>query len=1710
MIHSRLISSRLLPLCVLASVFLCTVASQAQRAGPAVRVVNAIDESQRVTLTHTVSPLANAVNDRGAAPDGMQLDRMQLVLQRSPDQETALRQLIAQVHAPGSPNYHQWLTPDQFGAQFGASDQDIATIESWLGSHGFAVSKVNPGRGSIEFSGSVAQLRDAFHTQIHKYAVNGETHYANANDPQIPAALAPVIGGFASLNNFHPKSYVKKLGKASLNPTTHQVTPSWTWGNSSGENFVLAPGDFAVQYDLQPLYTANVNGAGQTIAIINDSNINIDLVNQFRTLFGLPANPPQVIIDGNDPGVDGINNPDGPNGDSVEAYLDVEWSGAVAPDATIDLVVAGDTSLESGLVLAMEHAVYGNVAPVISLSFGECESSLGATNSFLNGLWEQAAAQGQTVMVSSGDNGSAGCDNDNTQEWANSGQAVSGFASTPWNVAVGGTDFYYSDYATGGASKANYWNATPTQLPAVSIKGYVPEQPWNDGPYGLDIFNQFASNGSTSIAGGSGGASNAAICSGAYNPSTGVCTGTLSGYPKPSWQSGAGVPPDGVRDLPDVSLFAANGDNNSFYPICATDGDCQTAGLGSSPVQIYGVGGTSASSPAFAGMMALVVEKWGRQGQANNILYALKTQYPAAFHDVTVGTISMPCEFAPVDTPNCISVPNPESPLGSGITEGQIGNTTSKTPEYNAAAGYNLATGLGTIDANNLVNDWNKITLLSTATTMTASQTSFAHGTAITISGAVTGTGTPTGNVALMTDSTEPVNQGQAVFPLTSGAYGNSTVNYLPGGTYHIWGQYGGDSKNQMSSSTPPIEITVAPETPGMDLNLFNVALQEYFTSASNPGTSVDYGSQLMVSALVGPASQIANLQSCDVLGTNCNLLVKFTAPTGTVTFTDNGNPINTAVMNAEDDAEYNAAFGVGAHSVSATYNGDPSYNKVTATTPIAFTVVKDNPDFFYNASNVNGSGDIISGQPTVFNVIAENGAQCIANTQGQCTIVAPVPVLPPTGTVTLSSVPAGFSGTTTLSAGVDPSDQAQAGIGTITLSPTLAAGTYNVTFTYSGDTNYNSCCTPASNGTIPITVVASSGLATTTNATIVGAISPNSTITVTGTVTGQSGHPAPTGGVIFFSSGEGLGEVALTPGAGDVSTFTAVLSSLDILQGANFITLQYTGDANYAPSEFTLNGSIANPKADFTLVPNSTIVPVSVSGGASSGTDTINVASVNSFSGNVNLTCAATTPVTCSVASPIALSNQSSTTATLTVNVPASTPSKNYNVLVTGKDAATGEFIHTLAITAVVSGGGPAITLTNSGNITIVQGATTGNTSTITVTPSGGFTGNVNLTCTVASPAGASNPVTCSSSNFTPSTVDITGTGALASTLTVNTTATTTGGTYVITVVGTSGGVTSATDVTVNVNLPQDFSLTNSGAITVNAGATTGNTATIAVTPLGGFTGNVVITCAITTAPNGATDPTCAVGSPADITSASAVNETLTITSSASTTTGAYVITVTGTFGTDTHTTTVNVTVNAAAASTYTVSAAAPSGSISPGSNATSTITVAGSGGYTGSVTLSCTLNTGGPSNQSGDAPTCSITTGSPVALSAGTTSGQATATVTTTAAVANLAYPKVGNGKGWLGAGSGAVLAVLFFFGIPVRRRSWRNLLGIVVAMAVIGALSSCGGSGSGGGGGGGGTGPSNPGTAAGSYTFTVTSTGNPAVTPAPTNPTFTVSVN
>ena len=1159
--------------------------------------------------------------------------------------------------------------PEQFGEQFGPADQDIATVQSWLGAHGFQVGQVQPGKQVIEFSGNVAQMRDAFHTQIHKYVVNGETRHANAGAAQIPSALAPVIGGFVSLNNFRPKRYIRVLGQATYNTQTHIAKPEWTYGNGSGVTFPLAPADYAKQYDLSPLYAAGINGSNQTIAIVNDSNINIDLVNQFRSIFGLSANPPQVIIDGNDPGIDGINNPDGPNFDSGEAYLDVEWSGAVAPAATIDLVIAADTALENGLFLAMEHAVFGNIAPVISLSFGFCEAGLGSNNSFLNGLWEQAAAQGTTVLVSAGDNGSAGCDNDNSQYYAVGGLAVSGYASTPYNVAVGGTDFFYSDYnnpALLNTQLGTYWNTTPTQLPQASLLQVIPEQPWNDSQYGLNAINYYtdiSGSTATTIAGGSGGAS--------------------SLYTKPAWQTGVGVPADGVRDLPDVSLYAADGLNYSFYPICAVDGDCQSPS-GSNLIQITGVGGTSAAAPSFAGIMALVNQEHGRQGQANFVLYPLKTQFPAAFHDVTNGTNSVPCAFSP-SSPNCIAVNNPISvtdPTYGLAEEGQLG--TGATPDYNAAAGYNLATGLGTPDAYVLVTHWGSVKFASTTVNLTspAAGAIITHGSLVTFTGTVTGTGgaTPTGDVAIETNSTEPVNQGQNFYTLSGTGSFSGSFNYLPGGTYSVWANYGGDATNA-SSASAKAQITVNPESSSTYFNILDVATPATGTIAINPGTTnIPYGTQLIPAAEPFPTTYYNQCVINPNPPASCNTTF-FTLPTGTVTFADNGITINTAVVNTEGDAEFNAPWSVGAHSVTARYSGDASYTASSAAA-ITFSIAKDTPLVVLSSAAQTPSGTYQGGQSMVFTIQVENSANL--TNESDFGIGYSNPAAAPTGNITVSGFPAGVPTSATLHAAVDPTTNSPEGVATITAPATTPAGTYSVTISYLGDSNY----TAASSGALSVTIVgATSGLlASTTAASATGSISPTTSIAVTGTVTGQSGKAAPTGTVLFFSSGYGLSQVAINPGAGDSSSFSATLNSQSLFQGANLITVQYSGDAVYAPSSTTLS-AIASPLSDFSIVPEATIVPVSAGGSAAA--DTVNVYSVNGFSGMVSFTCTAPSGVNCPSPSPAILASGGSALVTLNISASSLAANGNNSILLT---ATAGSFVHTLAIQAFVIG--PAASL--------------------------------------------------------------------------------------------------------------------------------------------------------------------------------------------------------------------------------------------------------------------------------------------------------------------------------------------------------------------------------------------------------------------------------
>lgn len=1209
-------------------------AQSATRVVPA-RITQTINNASRVTLHGFVSPLAKMATDRGAAPASMQVDQMHLVLKRSASQESALHALIAAQTTPGSPEYHKWLTPAEFGQKFGPSSTDVATIESWLQSEGFSGVKVNPGRLTIAFNGTVAQVAKTFHAQFHQYQLDGQTYSAVASNPEIPAALAPVVQGFVALNNFPAHRQSRVLGKATYNPQTHKAKGDWTYPESGGVVFPVSPQDFGKEYDL-PNASLNAGysgtpytGSGQTIAIINDANINVSLANSFRSLFGLPANPPHVIIVGNDPGVDGINNPSGPNGDSIEAYLDVEEAGAVAPDATVDLVIAADTASENGLVLAAEHAVYSDVAPVMSLSFGSCEQNLGSSNAFFNQLWEQAAAEGITVMVSTGDSGSAGCDSSSSQ-YATQGLGVNGLASTPYNVAVGGTDFYYSQYQSATALQtqlASYWNTTGTDTPQVSIKGYVPEQAWNDSQYGENAVDYYSALGTTTVGAGSGGASSCSVVTSTNTNSSGNFTSCAGGYGKPAWQTGLGGT---TRDIPDVSLFAADGVNYSFYPICAEDGDCQAASSGN-PVQITGLGGTSAAAPAFAGIMALVNQKYGRQGQADNVLYPLAKQYPTAFNDVAHGTNTVPCA---VGSTNCISVSNPitvTSSSGTSVVEGELGSGT--TASYGATTGYDMATGLGSVNVANLISGWGSVTFTPTTVTLTSptAGTTITHGykNSITFTGSVTGTsGTPTGDVAIETSSTDYGNQAETYLTLDSSGNFNGSINYLPGGTYNVWARYAGDTKNAAASSSP-IQITVNPENSTLLFQAFKYGSTG--SAASVAGTSITYGTQVFVDATPYGTTFYNDCVNVSSAPSSCT---GETAATGTVTFKDGSSPLDTAVVDSEGTAEFvTPALTVGSHSITASYSGDKSYNASTGSA-INVTVTKATPTILVTAPTSGGN----QGQNYVLTVLVATSGIGTA----------------PTGTVTVSGLPSGATASATLGSTADPKYGNTSAVANVIIPGTAATGSYSVTVKYSGDSNYNSTSTNT-----PFTFTegaAASGSASSISASATPT-SPSATtpITVKATVTGQSGQAAPTGTVYFVaglltpsSSGGGLTiqgsalfQGTLTAGSGDSSTLTGSINSSSLVQGDNYLTVYYGGDSNYAASSTVLN--LSNPLSDFSMVAQMPLVPVSASGTV---TDTVNLTSVNGFSGTVDLKCDAPTGLSCSL-DQSSVSLTSSTTVT-------------------------------------------------------------------------------------------------------------------------------------------------------------------------------------------------------------------------------------------------------------------------------------------------------------------------------------------------------------------------------------------------------------------------------------------------------------------------------
>jgi subtilase family serine protease len=742
------------------------------------RITQAVDESQLTVLKHNTYPLARAEFDRGPAPASLPMENMLLVLKRSPEQGAALDKLMSEQLDKSSPNFHKWLTPVQFGQQFGPSDQDIQTITSWLGSHGFQVVNVSNGRTVINFSGNAGQVQQAFHTAIHSYVVKGEQHWANSSDPQIPTALTPVIAGVNTLHNFRWKPANVRAGEFIKSKETGKVTPvnpQFTFAGCGSTCFALGPTDFATIYNVLPRWTANNDGAGVTIAVVGQTDINGADDTQFRTIFGLPV-PGPIRADGTSLLLNIIQNPNagdpgtigpapGSNDDEAEADIDTQWSGAVAKGATIDYVKSASSNAGQGVDLSSTYIVDNNLAPILTESYGACEFDLGsAGNLFYYQMWQQAAAQGISVYIAAGDQGSAACDFGQNVTVATNGLQVSGFASTPFNVAVGGTDF--NDISSSGSVLTQFWgpNNPTTQASALS---YIPEVVWNNSCTS-NLFAQFGFSADpvancnnpavTSpgdgidtlvVVGGGGGVS--ACTSG--NPAD--ASSCIGGYAKPSWQAGSSVPNDGKRDIPDVSLFSGSGlFNGTFYIVCQMDAN---SGAGSSTsscnltapfLDFQGFGGTSVATPAMAGVMAMVVQQTGEnQGNPNPVHYTLAAQ-ANIFHGIT-GTNAMPCTPA---TPDCTDATGSDQ---FGVTTVQTGPLAGALGYGASSNGFNLAAGLGSVDVANFVTGFASaviapdFSLSLPATPPTPTTVSLAAGGSASTTVTITGTTGYTGTVTL-------------------------------------------------------------------------------------------------------------------------------------------------------------------------------------------------------------------------------------------------------------------------------------------------------------------------------------------------------------------------------------------------------------------------------------------------------------------------------------------------------------------------------------------------------------------------------------------------------------------------------------------------------------------------------------------------------------------------------------------------------------------------------------------------------------------------------------------------------------------------------------------------------------------------------------------------------------------------------------------------
>jgi subtilase family serine protease len=927
------------------------------------RITQPIESSSMSPIVGSAHPMARGALDVGLADNSKTLQHISIDFKRSDAQEASLQALLQAQQEPGSPSYHKWLTQAQFGQLFGMSSADIAKVSAWLQQEGFTNFLVSQSNNSISFTGNIATVEKAFQTEIHNYSLNGQTHYANSTQISVPTALAGIVSGVRGINDFRLKPRVQFPSNKSVSSNPHFTS------GLSGQHYV-APGDFAVIYDLNPLYIAGDTGKGVTIGVIGQTNIVAADITDFRAAAGLPVNNPTVFTV---PGTTAQSAASGAaSGDLTETDLDLEWSGGVATGASIVLVTSDDVF--TSLQYVIQNPINGITIPIISQSYGSCEVNFSTADlNTTEGWLSQANSQGQTVMLASGDTGAADCDDGGTANApvteATFGLAVDYPGSSAYVTDAGGSEFMGDGTAASPQNGAGpYWSANGSGSVSddliTSAKSYIPEMAWNDTTFSI------SQGGSLSAGGG----------------------GASALWPKPSWQTGVpGIPSDGHRDVPDISLNASpdhdgylyctqvltQGSPNTYVSSCQANSFRLADGSQSDNNGLQVVGGTSAAAPTFSGMLAIIEQKLGSGGGLGNINPALYTMaataatYASAFHDITVGNNQVPC--AP-GSPNC--------PTGSNPVIG-----------YAAGAGYDLATGLGSVDANNLATSFAALVATTgTKTTLTA-----APGTAVVINEQVTFTATvapntlttaPTGTVTFTVDGAA---QPPVALSTTAPYVATFKIGFPSAGTHSVSATFVSGNATYTGSTSSSATVTVAAQGTAATTT----------TVTANP-TSFALGASVTFSATV--------------TATTAGTL------TGPVTFTTGGATIgtvkqvsigagNTATATLTVTAAASLGFVAGTDTITATYGGDTYNGTSSGTAPVTVT----NPSITVMATNV--------------------------------TISSPSPGNSGTSTITLTSA-GGYSGTAVVSASSSTLN-ADAGFGSsgaqsvnVVISPTTPGST--------------------------------------------------------------------------------------------------------------------------------------------------------------------------------------------------------------------------------------------------------------------------------------------------------------------------------------------------------------------------------------------------------------------------------------------------------------------------------------------------------------------------------------------------------------------------------------------------------------------------------------------------------------------------------------------